>query len=381
MIKEGQLIEAKMCPSTKEWYESLGYKYENKKIIFVPPEHLPKNSHKKIWVICDVGGEEFYIEYRRYLDNTEKHNGKYICAKCLFKDEEYLRKRNEKRKQTCLEKYGVDNASKSEATKEKARQTCLDKYGVPYTTQVEAFKEKKVATFQEKYGTNSALEVPAFLEKSQNTCKEHYGVSNPQQAVSVKDKTAKTNIKRYGTPMTLQNSDIKEKAKQTSMNNWGVEWSLASPAVREKGKKTMIEKFGVENPGQSKEIQAKARKSLFKHGKTRTSQQQKKIYDIVRNKYGKCILNFPVGVYSLDCVVETEKGKIDIEYDGWYWHNKILNKKKDDERDTFIQNEGYKVLRIKGGREVPEERTLFNSIEKLLNTNEKYLEIILPEWE
>ena len=165
------------------------------------------------------------------------------------------------------------------------------------------------------------------------------------------------------------------------MNNWGVEWSLASPAVREKGKKTMIEKFGVENPGQSKEIQAKARKSLFKHGKTRTSQQQKKIYDIVRNKYGKCILNFPVGVYSLDCVVETEKGKIDIEYDGWYWHNKVLNKKKDDERDTFIQNEGYKVLRIKGGREVPEERTLFNAIEKLLNTNEKYLEIILPEWE
>ena len=181
--------------------------------------------------------------------------------------------------------------------------------------------------------------------------------------------------------MALQNPLIKEKAKQTCLNNWGVECSLSSPEIREKGKKTMLNKFGVENAGQSKELQAKARRTMFKHGKTRTSKQQKEIYDILKNEYNNCFLNYPLGKYSLDCVIETKQGKIDIEYDGWYWHNKVLNKEKDDERDAFVQSNGYKVLRIKAGKDIPNKKFLLESINDLLNSDKQYLEIVLPEWE
>ena len=381
LIKQGQLIEVKISSVSKKYYENRGYKCKRGDVIYVSPEHLPNGSQKKIWVICDIGGEEFYIQYRYYVQNIKKNKGKYICQKCLFKDEEYLNKRNKKREETCLEKYGVTNTSVLESTKEKTKQTCLDKYGVPYTTQVEDFKEKKIATFQKKYGTNSALEVTEFLEKSKATCKEHYGVLNPQQSDLIKEKTKQTNLERYGTSMALQNPQIKEKAKQTCLNNWGVEYSLSSLEIREKGKKTMLDKFGVENAGQSKELQAKARKTMFKHGKTRTSKQQKKIYDVLKNKYNNCFLNYPLGKYSLDCVIETEQGKIDIEYDGWYWHNKVLNKEKDDERDIFVQSNGYKVLRIKAGKNIPNENLLLESINNLLNSDKWYLEIVLPEWE
>ena len=48
----------------------------------------------------------------------------------------------EKRKETVLEKYGVDNVGKCEVIKEKRKETCLKKYGVEYTTQLQSTIDK-----------------------------------------------------------------------------------------------------------------------------------------------------------------------------------------------------------------------------------------------
>lgn len=48
----------------------------------------------------------------------------------------------EKRKETVLEKYGVDNVGKYEVIKEKRKETCLKKYGVEYTTQLQSTIDK-----------------------------------------------------------------------------------------------------------------------------------------------------------------------------------------------------------------------------------------------
>ena len=59
----------------------------------------------------------------------------------------------------------------------------------------------------------------------------------------------------------------------------------------------------------------------------------------------------------------------------------VLNKEKDDERDAFVQSNGYKVLRIKAGKDIPNKKFLLESINDLLNSDKQYLEIVLPEWE
>lgn len=46
MLKENQLIEVKMAPSTVNWYKNLGYKY-TKESFNVSPQHLPCHSQKK----------------------------------------------------------------------------------------------------------------------------------------------------------------------------------------------------------------------------------------------------------------------------------------------------------------------------------------------
>ena len=69
--------------------------------------------------------------------------------------------------------------------------------------------------------------------------------------------------------------------------------------------------------------------------------------------------------------------KIDIEYDGWYWHQ---DKAKDDRRDSFLKAQGYKVLRIKSGNLLPNFQDLDKAIEILLKEDINYYEIILNDY-
>jgi hypothetical protein len=64
----------------------------------------------------------------------------------------------EKAKQTCLERFGVDNIFKSPVFLEKIRQTCLDKYGVEYPSQLPDILEKKKKTMMDKYGVEYPMQ-------------------------------------------------------------------------------------------------------------------------------------------------------------------------------------------------------------------------------
>ena len=84
----------------------------------------------------------------------------------------------QKIKQTCLEKYGVDNYNKTKESKEKIKQTCLEKYGVEYFWQSDECKEKIKQTCLEKYGVDSPLKSEKIRNKGKQTCLEKYGVDN-----------------------------------------------------------------------------------------------------------------------------------------------------------------------------------------------------------
>ena len=42
----------------------------------------------------------------------------------------------------------------------------------------------------------------------------------------------------------------------------------------------------------------------------------------------------------MDIALFINQNKIDIEYDGWYWHQ---DKQKDIVRDNLIKRQGYKI--------------------------------------
>ena len=102
------------------------------------------------------------------------------------------------------------------------------------------------------------------------------------------------------------------------------------------------------------------------------------VYNILIDKYNNCKLNFPLGIYNLDCALFIDDIKIDIEYDGWYWHQ---DKKKDMARDEFLKSNGWKILRIKGSYKIPTEEQLKEAIDRIIEEKYSYTEIILDDWD
>lgn len=73
--------------------------------------------------------------------------------------------------------------------------------------------------------------------------------------------------------------------------------------------------------------------------------------------------------------MDIEGIKIDVEYDGMFWHQ---DKQRDIRRNNFVQSQGYKVLRIKGAKKdpIPTFEQIDEQIDKLLNGC-KYAEIVM----
>ena len=77
-------------------------------------------------------GEDAFKVFSKKSENTKLKR---------YGDKNY--NNTEKNKQTCLERYGVDNPMKSKKIREKSKQTCLKRYGVENITQSEHYKSMK----------------------------------------------------------------------------------------------------------------------------------------------------------------------------------------------------------------------------------------------
>lgn len=150
-----------------------GYDVNIGDIIKTDINMLPTKSHILVDVKCDICGEEKKIQYRYYNDSIQKY-GYYTCsAKCAIS----------KNKRTNLEKYGVENVSKSEIIKEKKQKTTYDNFGV-----------------------KSPFESSDIKNKIKKTNLEKYGVENVSKSEIIKQKVKKTNLEKYGNEIFV-NSD------------------------------------------------------------------------------------------------------------------------------------------------------------------------------
>jgi len=327
-------VEVKLSGSNIKYYEDLGYEiprvlgYGNKLVvkngaaITVSIDDLQLTSGVKVYVLCDICKE--HVSYIRYHDyNRQKHDDIYCCNAC---SRIYQQK-------TCMEKYGVKSTLQMPKTRERLKQVCLERYGVEYPSQAQEIKDKQRQTFL-----------------------EHYNVENP-----------------------FQSPEIKEKMYQTWIEKYGVDRPTKSPEIQEKQKATCLAHYGVEYPSQAPSVQEKIRLSLQQNGTVRTSSQQIAIYEMLKAYYGddNVKINQACGRCSMDVVVFFENTPINVEYDGWYWHQ---NAQRDRARDEFIKTQGYKILRIKSRTMIPELARLVYTIEDLKDGEHTYNEIVLSDW-
>ena len=89
--------------------------------------------------------------------STTPSNAREFCSRsCAQKNKGIDREWMEKRKKTCLEKYGNEIAFKSKEVQDKYKKNLRDKYGVENPFQVTEFKEKATNSIKDRYGVEVA---------------------------------------------------------------------------------------------------------------------------------------------------------------------------------------------------------------------------------
>lgn len=152
--------------------------------------------------ICENCNEEVKIQKRKF---TIK-----LCRKCKLKkkaEEGSYKNCVEKRKKTCIEKYGVDHPQKSEEVQNKTKQTCLERYGHEYSFQSEEVKDKIKDGWLKRFGVPYVVLSDESIKKRINTLHERYG----DRLEKIVEKTKKTMLELYGVEHAMMCDDVKVK--------------------------------------------------------------------------------------------------------------------------------------------------------------------------
>lgn len=169
------------------YYKDLNYDCKLKVDFKVKVEDLRPSEKVKVNVKCEKCGKEKELSYNYYFNN--KSNLYFSCSyKCSL----------DKVKNTCLERYGYDNAAKNPSVKEKTKKTCLDKYGGNSPLSSKRVLNKVKNTCLERYGYECSLQNASVKEKIKETCLERYGHINSAHGVETQKKIKKTNLEKYG---------------------------------------------------------------------------------------------------------------------------------------------------------------------------------------
>ncbi len=177
--------------------------------------------------------EKYGVESTNQLE-SKKEKTKQTCLERYGVDNPY--KDSDRMKKAYQEKFGVDNPSKSDIvkekisnkllnrsneekleTQEKTKQTCLERYGVEYVSQNQDIKNKMKKTNLEKYGVEYSFQSEEVKEK----IKQAWINKSNEDKRSIKEKIKRTNIDRYGVEYSFQSEYIKEKIKQTNIKRYG----------------------------------------------------------------------------------------------------------------------------------------------------------------
>lgn len=321
-------IEINVSNRTATYFKEKGYKIptkysenskkeviDTKAKILVEIMDLSDSSHEKIKYICDCCGNIFETTYHDWKNQKSPELGD-LCKSCSIKN--------------------------------KLPKIMQNKYGYSNSAQVPEIVSKKKETNLEKYGNEWAICSKEVRDNIEQSLLFKYGVTNPMQIETVKQKAKNTNNKKYG-----GNSP------------------MCSEEVRHKSEQTCLKKYGVKNAFQSKEIQRKARITLYENNTVPSSKPEKKLYNLLKDMFGEenCFPSYPEDNFSLDCMLEINNIKIDVEYDGWYWHQN--RKQKDGARNAILLNNGYRIIRIIADNKdtMPTKEQIQNAVDYLVKDN------------
>ena len=209
----------------------------------------------------------------------------------------------------------------------------------------------------------------------------HCSCSCTQLDKIVRDKNAATNMERYGVVNGAQSRQAQEKMKAACLEKYGVDNVFKSEYFKNKIIKQNLEKYGVRNPHQRPEVIEKTKRTnLKKYGSVvppnfkcyNTSKGEKEIYEKCREFYsGIIIQNDTQALGGLELDIWIPDMKLEIEYDGDYWHSIPAMKKRDIFKDRLCKEKNITLVRIGQHDYISHPDMVIDNLRKLLTEGSK----------
>lgn len=216
-------------------YIRVHYPEDYEKIIVMPgntfAEQLYNYIHGVQPHICPICGKDTPFRKLTYGYST------YCSTACAGKSKDRL----DKIRQTTLERYGVDNASKSESIKAKKRETITEHYG-GFGFASEEIRSRANSTIQQTYGVDNVSKDESVKAKKRQTTFEHYGVESICQIEGHHEKMKQALQNKYGVPSYFLTNEFLEKRK------------LKEKVRIENSRKSMLARFGVDSYSKTDEF-------------------------------------------------------------------------------------------------------------------------------
>ena len=199
---------------------------------------------------CRICGLEFEAKLKRLKTG-------FLCRKCKISatkkniTEEEKQRINEKRIETCKEKYGVENVFQLNEVKEKSKETLEKEYGVsnPRFLQLDSNYTKKTNDRKQKEIEEvSKEELDENLEKLSNLKLTKWENWTQEDVNAITEKRKETCKEIYGVEFAQQSEEVKKHYKENSLKKWGFESPMQSPKLRKKIENSFLEKYGAKHP-------------------------------------------------------------------------------------------------------------------------------------
>jgi hypothetical protein len=199
----------------KKYFKNKGYDITQNGKYSIKIIDLPKGSHVRIRVKCDICNQEKEINYYDYYNITKDNTQLYYCYNC----------KNIKTKKTCIERYEVENVFQLEDVKNKIKETNNLLYNKDFAIQNDLIQNKSIQTNLKKHG-----------------------VKFPTQNIKTINKQKQTNIERYGCEFTLNNENVKNKSNITKIIKFGTTNLSKSKIIQERKLITRLKNLNINYP-------------------------------------------------------------------------------------------------------------------------------------
>lgn len=230
-----------------------------------------------------------------------------------------------RRKQTMLERYGVEYSSQSSEVLEKRRQTTLQRYGAEHWSQSDVGR----ASISARMRGTSHKGVPCSEAGKQRI--SEYMKAHPE----VLEKAQHTLIDRYGVPCGYQSPKARERSRETHRTH--------REEIQEKTRATMLQRYGVAHYSQTEEGRQRLSEEMYdrmsdldvrqeyfqkaiaskrKNGTFSTSEPEEKLYLMLVSCFGEDDVErqYWSDEYPFCCDFYVKSRNLYIELNGTWMH-------------------------------------------------------------